>query len=398
MRKILIITAWLCFSAAWAAEITGYTVIKVGGRKDCKVKTGDSFSEVVTGQAYKFGTILQTGRRTTVDLQFSEGNTFRLMPRTKLQIVQDVKDPKLKILKLDQGTVELKLDDFKGNKLKVETPTAVCGALGTRFIVTFEGEADHSADDPDKEDKIARLAKDDKTGSRASRFTCTKGKVFVASRFNVAKKEVEGKTFNAPEISAGTSFAAVIHEGVENSFADISVSRGKLDINLGGNEGANLQVAPEKDQPARFICALEKSSDDVQTAVFQVKQGSMTSTVTRKEKKGFFKKKVVEVKEETVIKPEDGAVLYHEATVYKPKEDAKESGAYLAAAQIEGELHSKVEVQKQAGEVNPEDVIKLNEATAEATRLRKQLMTARAVKFLRLIRRSGQRIRVPKMR
>ena len=77
-----------------------------------------------------------------MDLQFSQDNTFRLLARTTLMVTQGVRNPKLKVIQLTQGSVDLKLDDYPPDlKFQVETPSAICGAVGTRFSVSFEDES-----------------------------------------------------------------------------------------------------------------------------------------------------------------------------------------------------------------------------------------------------------------
>ncbi len=371
-KTVLAIVSAIAVSAAlWfaTADVTpkGFKVTAVGGRlKDVKYKTANGYEKVEPGKEYPFGTVLKTGRSSTADLQLSPGNTFRLMPRSKLAIKVDVKNPKLKILKLDQGTVNVKLDKFpKGEKLQVETPTAVCGALGTRFTISFEDDEDEKKADVKK-------------ATRENKIVCEKGEVYAGSRFTLDNSEEEGKTFDAPSIKEGTEIVAKVHEGLENSYTDISVNRGSLTINYGVDDGASFKLDAEEEKPARFVCALEKSDDEVETAVIEVKSG----TIQQKRTSGFFIKK-----EELVdLKADDGPVLIKDSKPMKAGEAAV-VGEYLAAAKTEAELHSKLVAAGEDVALNKE----LLTAAARATLLRKELQSRRTRKMLQQIRRAGRR-------
>ncbi|MCJ8329276.1 MAG: FecR family protein [Lentisphaeria bacterium] len=367
LRGIILICISLSLVAEDSFKLTG-----IGGKKDVKVLKDGKFISVTINSEYKFGTTIKTGRKSTADLEMSPKNTFRLMPRTKLTIIQDLKNPKLKILKLEEGTVSIKLDDFpKGNKLQVETPTSICGALGTRFVVVFEDSGD--------DEKAAA-----KKGSRENKFKCEKGEIFASSRFTFGDKSVEGKTLNVASIKAGTEITAIVHEGLQNSYTDISVNRGELTIDYGVSDGAKFVLKAEKDKPARFICALEKSNESVKSAVLEVKSGIVKS-VTRK--KFLFKEKEV-VKEITL---EHGPVLVYQKKIKMQPKNSTIMKDYLVAAKKEAELHSKLVDKTKIGEETDFDKQRVEEAAKKATTLRKKIMSKSILRSMRAIQRAGAR-------
>jgi hypothetical protein len=115
---------------------------------EVRVKTPDDldFKQAVEGLSYVYGTMIKTGPESMVKLSFSEGNYVRMYEKTSLTISEDALKKKLKMVKLHDGKLRIKLEEsfHKRNEFQVETPTAVCGALGTEFdaehIALTEGE------------------------------------------------------------------------------------------------------------------------------------------------------------------------------------------------------------------------------------------------------------------
>lgn len=231
----------------WGAGIKGFTPINETGK--CQVKSETGYVEITVGELYDFGRTVKTSRNSFLDIEFSEGNTFRLLPRTTLTITESAKNPKLKVLELTSGEVDLKLDNFpKDHKLQVETPTAICGAVGTTFKVSFEsGQTSRTGE-----------------GSRSHRFSCAKGEINVASRFTVESSVVIGKTFKVDSMTAGSDMVASIEEGKNNAYTDVTVNRGRLRFSFGaGNDLAQFTVERNEGEtdPPRFKVATEKRAD-----------------------------------------------------------------------------------------------------------------------------------------
>lgn len=377
-------------STALAQDITGFTALEVRGR--CQVIQDGSTAPLEIGKIYPFGTTLETERRSMAKLQFSNDNVFQLLARTRLTITEDANNPKLKILQLQKGQVDLTLDQFPDDhELQVETPTAVCGAVGTRFVVSFEQEetADGQAITSQR---------------RQSSFSCDKGEVFVASRFSVGGTETTGDTMDVPSMTAGSALVATIHEGLENSYTDITVNRGSLTFEYGGDAANTFLVEPtNEDEPTRFICALEKSDSAVDMAALEVTNGSITNQRPKR-----FLGFIPAGTEETAVSADDGPVVVKDQKVLKeePPEEDEEidesernlTARYLAAAKTEGELHSEWIDVTSTGRAAPQLEERVKEAAAEATSLRDQLTTLRRLRTLSLIRRSGARSARPNVR
>ncbi len=374
-------------AGAWAAdEITGFTVLDV--QNECTATTTDGKKEKAEkGKAYTFGTTLETGRNSTADLQFSEGNVFRLLARTRLVIAQDVRDLKLKKinLTLETGSVKLDLDKFPpDHKLQVETPTAVCGAVGTRFAVSFEYDTN--------EVQAKALA-----ATRKASFACEQGATTLCSKTIVKGKEQLGQSFNVARMEAGSALQATIHEGLENTFADITVNRGKLTFDVGGKGGNSFVAEPvADDKPSRFVCALEKAGDKVKTAAIEVKNGKVDSVATSSGFLGLGKKT-----ELTSLTSESGAVLVQDQAVMTPpagNPEIKENlSGYLTAAENEGQLHSKYTDLQRSGQQAAAAAMfpQVQDAATKATLLRSQLVTQRTIKLMQTLRNVSQRPRLP---
>lgn len=354
-----------------AENILGFTPLETKNKCLIKSETG-KYVPIKIKQSYPFGSVVKTGRNSSMILEFSQGNTFQLLARTKLTITEDVRNPKLKIIKLEKGTINLSLDHFpKDHKLQVETPTAVCGAVGTRFVVSFEDEA-----------------KTPKT--RENSFSCDRGEIFVSSRFTVKEKPVIGKSFDVPSMKAGSAMVAVIHQGQENSYSDITVNRGKLTFEYGGKKSNTFTVAPKKGKSARFICAQEKTASSTNLLAMEVKAGKIENTTHHR----FSKDETVE------ISATSGPVVITKTKVLAQPEKVTAVSDYLLAAKVEGEAHSKlVDMTKQGA--SKEKILQQEErvhrAAKIATKLRKQLLSRRTRRLLRQLRQGSQRIQMRKI-
>ena len=122
-----------------AAEITTFLAVSKKGNCTVREPKKEQEEELRIDTPYPFGATLKTGRKSWALIQFSKNNRFRLLPRTRLVITLNVRNPKFKRIKLARGTVEVTLDSFpEGHTFDVETPSAVCGAVGTRFSVGYD--------------------------------------------------------------------------------------------------------------------------------------------------------------------------------------------------------------------------------------------------------------------
>jgi len=73
-------------------------------------------------------------------VEFSPQNVFRLLPRSEVQIsgTGAANSKFRRIIKLNAGKVDLELKNLQGSRVEVETPTAICGAVGTAFTVNAD--------------------------------------------------------------------------------------------------------------------------------------------------------------------------------------------------------------------------------------------------------------------
>ncbi len=112
----------------------------------CQVSRPDApgFTEAESGKAYPYGTTVRTDRRSSVLVVFSAGNQCRVLAGTTVTIAENADDPSQKTLILQDGKINVDLEEtfHESNSLNVETPTAICGAIGCTFTVEVKLEAD----------------------------------------------------------------------------------------------------------------------------------------------------------------------------------------------------------------------------------------------------------------
>lgn len=350
-RVRLVLVATLCFvgAAATFAQTNFHAVSKKG---QCKVRasSGQAYKSVELNVDYPFGVELKTGRNSFVVVEFSNGNRFRVLARTKVVVSTDVRSPKFKKLRLAQGQVQVELDNFPpGSRFSVETPTAVCGAVGTHFAVEF-------ADVKESSEGFFGKLFGRKYQEHENRFDCTKGRIFAKS-----------PTFAASSLAAGTRLRAVVHAGRENSYSEISVPSGQAALDLpGGNrldveEGGRLRAANEKATGAEFV-AVDLEAGAAMAGGHRL-AGNENTVVLKKNE--FFQA--------------DGA------------------SKYLAAARTEGRLQTDLDDEKQKPAPDPKRIQKLEDevrkAAEKATRLRRRIASRNMRRIIQRVRRIRPPIR-----
>ncbi len=118
-----------------------FELVKTTGRCTVRTPKSNGFVDGVERQKYPYGTILKTGRRSTAIIKFSHNNGCRVFARTTVAINQEIRNKKVKTLKfIAEGKVQVRLESNfrKHNELRVETPSAVCGAIGCDFVVAYQ--------------------------------------------------------------------------------------------------------------------------------------------------------------------------------------------------------------------------------------------------------------------
>ncbi len=201
-----------------------FTITKVHG--NCWIKAAGAKKYMAAKKGvFAYGTSIKTGRGASIIIEFSTGNICRVLEKTILDVTEDVKDKKLKKVILAEGEVEVSLEEFKddadtiefhkNNKLNVETPTAICGALGTEFRVKCFTEA----------------------GMRANIIECSRGQVKTwARRWGVDLFLISGMD-KGDEV--------VIYEEFDKTFLMLRARAGKLPFLLqnSGDEPKEIQLA-----------------------------------------------------------------------------------------------------------------------------------------------------------
>jgi len=95
-----LLTGFLSFTIAntlhAAAFEQAFKLTKING--ECNVMTPDSkvFAPAAEGKAYPYGSKISTGRKSSVIVEFSTGNSCRVLASSVLIVTEDAKDAKAK--------------------------------------------------------------------------------------------------------------------------------------------------------------------------------------------------------------------------------------------------------------------------------------------------------------
>jgi len=125
------LSATFCAAGPFDKEFTLKSIMGT-----CTVTLPDGkISAAEEGKAYPYGATVATGRKSSAVLELSSGNEVRVLANSTLKADQKAEDASDKTIRLREGRIQVKLqEDFhKANKFTVETPTAVCGAIGCEF-------------------------------------------------------------------------------------------------------------------------------------------------------------------------------------------------------------------------------------------------------------------------
>lgn len=122
-----------------------FRVIRVTGDCQVGIPGQDGLQPAEESKAYPYGSTIRTGARSSLVAVLSEGNVVRILANADLVMDESSSDSKVKNVRLTEGEVEVELNSAfhkGGNKLNVETATAICGAVGTHFRVASRLEQD----------------------------------------------------------------------------------------------------------------------------------------------------------------------------------------------------------------------------------------------------------------
>jgi hypothetical protein len=216
VRQIVGCGLVLSLSANLHAET--FTITSFSGNAQLG-STPQSYIPAVVKNAYPLKTWAKTPAGSSLVVEFSADNIFRLLPNSEIQVMGagETNAKFRRVVRLTTGSVALDLNALpKGSEIKVETPTAVCGAVGTVFTA------------------------DANTG----KFDCSRGHIYARSE--------QEKGFQADSISGSVTLAP----GQENSFASADVT-GDFSVNGRKFSGQSVQLRLAKAKGGASTSAVE---------------------------------------------------------------------------------------------------------------------------------------------
>ncbi len=155
-------------------------------------------------RAYPYGTRVQTDKRGSVVILLSEGNTVTLAASTTVKLDENATDKTRKILVVDSGSVDIKLDTefHQSNGFDVITPVAVCKAIGCEFNVATRSEPEIDV----------------------TSFAMTEGTVAAS-----------GPDFKVPAMDADDELTVTTAK--DGSFSRLEIEKGEVDIEIRNTDG-----------------------------------------------------------------------------------------------------------------------------------------------------------------
>jgi len=362
----------LATASAFGADADKFKILFVEG--PCQIQEqGKGFQNAQKDASYANGSVGKTGpgSKTQMKIEFAPQNTFRLFPDSEVVISPNVSNPRLqKIVNLRKGKIDVNvsLESFpEGYQMKVQTPTAVCGAMGTAFTV------EEKSDPSDKEDKFT--------------FKCTQHSITVVPRnYEDEEKPEDDTEYNG--------FLAKVPEG---AFIDTSVRPGKenaiAQIKTGELTREEMPEKPQEEPVIFFVLGsapkpneakqLAQNNDPKKLVApkgteIQIAQG----TEERKEialevKKGSLQSQKGKVTAgKYVVNADDIASNKEmkETFIDFSKGDAeKKFDSYVSAVNVESSRKKAVVLAQAAGEDVKAKLAALDQAAKDATEKRKAL-------------------------
>jgi hypothetical protein len=183
-----------------------FKLTKING--DCSVALPGGDQQIAReGVSYPYGSTIKTGRKASLVVVLSEGNEVRVLAETTFVADQSAKNSSEKTIKLREGRIQVRLDPkfHETNKFTVETPSAICGAIGSDFDITTSGG----------------------TGANSTIVLCTDGAVSVAGLWPQWQTTLD----------AGDGIAISTITG--DTFMTIRATSGRFDINYTSGDGTS---------------------------------------------------------------------------------------------------------------------------------------------------------------
>jgi hypothetical protein len=190
-----------------------FRVLKITGECSLKRPKELNFAPAEESKAYPYGTKLRTGMQSSLVVVFSEGNICRVLANADLTISEGPSNKKLKIIRLNEGEVEVELKETfhsDGNALNVETATAICGAIGCKFRVQSTTE----------------------DALRIILVRCIEGMI-----------RIHGDNFSAAELDEGDWLSLLSPPDL--SFLRLKTERGEFEITIKDEDGEDNNVPTE---------------------------------------------------------------------------------------------------------------------------------------------------------
>jgi hypothetical protein len=307
-----------CVFASHAGEkIESFTVDKTQG-KVCQIRPKSGvYQTAKPGETYQVGSSGKTGAGSWLTITFDKDHRFNLLPNAEVVIQRETKSAKFReagniILGLQKGKVEVD-EKSKDYSLKVQTPTAVCGAVGTSYTVETTGNT--------------------------TIFSCDEGEIKAASE--------EDNSFMTA-LGEGQGLTTSTVPGKENSFTRISNPKGKPEVTFASGDAGTLSSGTE------IEFAQEKSRNSNRPVAIRIKEGGSVGGT----KSGHY---VIEDGQFVdASKKDDGVELVND---------------YLNAAKKEANLRSSKLKNMSPDEADNDDEVK--KAAEDASEKRRKLMDAR---------------------
>ncbi|MFT5130629.1 MAG: hypothetical protein ACI8W8_004260, partial [Rhodothermales bacterium] len=233
-----------------------FTVVRMKGI--CRVMATGEFIPLELNQEYPLGTIIRTGVHSFADVEFTKLNTFRILPRTTLEITEDARSSPRKVLSLHSGSVRVEMDKLPaGHKVEVETPSMICSAEGTRFTVSYNDE------DLEVPRRFRGL-------SGVHHFVCDSGRIQIASRHARDDGRVYVGRSLVLSATPGTELWAALLDGIDSYYAKVYVQRGQIS----GKHGDAISFNVNADEmPTEFETGMTLEEDLLPVIAFDVSEG-----------------------------------------------------------------------------------------------------------------------------
>jgi len=213
-------------SLSYGQDFQDFSVLEFKSGAMIKMAGKGEWSSPDLSKPYPTGSSAKTSSAGPMKLQFDPQNIFRLLPGAEVIVKSPRDEGRFRRVTIDlkSGQVNLTLDNVpKNHVIEVQTPTAVCGAVGTTFSVNYSS----------------------KGSGLNQKFSCSRGQIFA--------KSSRDQSFQVNGITAGKSVSAQVLPGKQNSANRLQLPSG-VNVNLANqsnssyafsSSGATVDVAKD---------------------------------------------------------------------------------------------------------------------------------------------------------